>query len=234
MKFLEKMLHNDHIIMYNAGDFPKVTNELVAAVNWPKGVERLSFNFKPFSPAGGFVKHTLKNAYIIRYVFGGKTSTLKPLGREMKSSPIVARPPKNTKEAITVTKTTLCRDSSAKRKQKGPAYAAELKRYLSYIQNGKVKSVLLFKNGRNVGIASIMDGVRLDGKKSSTFTWMWVDKRLPKAEYDDARFKATSWVKKNAMPYMASANFDYTKESQKDDSRMGLKPYRIFFAHKRK
>lgn len=234
MKFLEKMLHTDRIIMYNAGDFNNVTDELVAAVNWPKDVAMLSLSFKPFSPTGGFVRHGLKNDYVIRYMYGGKTSTLKPLGREMKASPIVARAPRNAKEALAVTRATLCRISAAKRKQKGPAYAKELKAYLALVNKGKVKSVLLFKNGRNVGIASLMDGVRLDGKKSSTFTWSWFDKRLPKAEYDDARFKATSWVKKNAQPYVGSANFDYNKESQKEDSRLGLQPYRIFFARKGK
>ncbi len=234
MKFLEKMLHNDRIIMYNAGDFSNVTDELVAAVNWPKGVAMLSFNFEPFAPAGGCVKHILKNDYVIRYMFGAKTSDLTPVGKEMKSSTIVARPPKNTNEALSVTRATLCKDSASKRKQKGPAYRKELNRYLAGVKSGKVKSVLLFKNSRNVGIASMMDGVRLDGKKSSTFTWLWLDKRLPKAEYGDALFKATKWAKENAQEYMGSANFDYDKEAQKGDSRFGLKPYRIYFAHKGK
>lgn len=232
MKFLEKMLHNDSIIMYNAEEFANVTDELVAALNWPKGVDTLSLSFEPFAPAGGAVKHALKNNYVIRYMFGAKTSALKPVGKELKSSPIVARAPGNAKEALAVTKATLCADSAAKRKQKGPAYRKELRNYLGLVNKGKVKSVLLFKNGRNVGIASMFDGIRLDGKKSSTFTWLWIDKRLPKAEYNDAWFKATKWAKENAQEYMGSANFDYNKESQKWDSRFGLKPYRIFFAKK--
>ena len=234
MKFLEKMLHDDRMIMYNAGDFSNVTDELVAAVNWPKDVPMLSFSFEPFAPAGGCVKHKLKNNYVIRYMYGAKTGTLKPVGREMKASPIVARAPRNNKEALSITKTTLCADPAAKQKQKGPAYRKELRRYLGMVSKGKVKSVLLFKNGRNVGIASMIDSVRLDGKKTSTFTWSWIDKRLPRAEYDDAMFKATKWAKNTAQPFMASANFDYNKEAQKIDSRFGLKPYRIFFAHKGK
>lgn len=231
MKFLEKMFHDDRIIMYHAGEFANITDELVAAVNWPKGVEMLAFNFEPFAPAGGAVKHALKNDYVIRYMYGGKTSALNPVGKELKSSPIVVRAPKNAKEALAVTKATLCADSAAMRKQKGPAYQKELGKYLGRIIKGEVKSVLLFKNGRNVGIASMLDGVRLDGKKTSTFTWSWIDKRLPKAEYEDAWFKLTKWVKESALEYMASVNFDYNKESQKWDSKFGLKPYRIFFAH---
>lgn len=234
MKFLEKMFHNDRIIMYNAVDFSNITNKLVTAVNWPKDVDALSFSFKPFAPAGGAVKHGIKNGWVIRYMYGGKTSELKPTGKALKNSPIVARPPRNVKEAISVTEATLCRDSAARRKQKGPAYDKELKQYLGNIRSGKVKSVLLFKKDRNVGIASMIDGVRLDGKKCSTFTWLWLDKRLPKAECADARFKATKWVKDNALEYVASANFDYNKESQKWDSQLGLKPYRMFFARRGK
>jgi len=74
---------------------------------------------------------------------------------------------------------------------------------------------------------------RLEGGKSSTFTWFWLDKSLPKAEYEDARYKATKWAKDNSLPHMASANFDYNKEAQKGDSRFGLKPCRIFFARKK-
>lgn len=234
MKFLEKMLHNDRIVMYNAVDFSNVTDELVSAVDWPRNVPLLSFSFEPFAPAGGCVKHQLKNDYVIRYMFGAKTSTLKPVGKVMKASPVIARAPRNAKEALAVTKATLCKDSSAKRRQKGPSYQKELRRYLGLVSKGKVKSVLLFKNDRNVGIASMADGVRLDGKKSSTFTWLWIDKRLPRPEYEDARFKATKWAKENAQEYMGSANFDYDKEAQKGDSLFGLKPYRIFFAHKGK
>lgn len=234
MKFLQKMLHNERVVMYHAGDFPNVTNELVAAVNWPKGVDLLAFNFEPFSPAGGAVKHDLKNDYVIRYMYGGKASTLKPTGKPLKNSTIVSRPPKNAAEALKVTRATLCRDSALKRRQKGPAYAKELNVYLGNIRSGKVRSQLLFKNGRNVGIASVIDGVRLDGKKTSTFTWLWLDERLPKAELADARHKATKWVKDTALEYVASVNFDYDKESQRWDSRFGLKPYRIFFAHKGK
>ena len=234
MKFLEKMLHSDRMIMYNAGVFSNVTDELVAAVNWPKDVPMLSFSFEPFVPAGGCVKHKLKNNYVVRYMYGGKTSTLKPVGKEMKASPIVARAPRNNKEALAVTKATLCADADAKQKQKGPAYRKELRNYLGMVSSGKVKSVLLFKNARNVGIASMIDSVRLDGKTGSTFTWSWIDKRLPRAEYNDAMFKATKWAKDTAKPYMASANFDYNKEAQKTDSRFGLKPCRIFFAYKDK
>jgi|GEM_PF-1817781 len=234
MKFLEKMYHDDSLIMYNVADFSNITNELVAAMNWPKDVDMLSLSFEPFAPAGGAVKHDITNGCVIRYMYGGKTSELKPTGKALRNSPIVARPPRNVQEALAVTKATLCRDSAAKSKQKGPAYAKELKQYLGNISSGKVRSVLLFKNDRNVGIASMIDGVRLDGKKCSTFTWLWLDKRLPKAECADARFKATKWVKDNALEYVASANFDYAKESQKWDSLLGLKPYRMFFARKGK
>lgn len=234
MKFLEKMFQSKQIVMYNVSDFSNVTDELVAAVNWPKGVETLSFSFEPFSPAGGYVKHKLRGAYVIRYIYGGKTSTLRLLGKELKSSPIEARAPKNVKEALAVTKATLCENSAAERRRKGPAYQKELRRYLATISGRKTKSVLLFKNGRSVGIASMLDSIRLDGKKCSTFTWFWIDKRLPKAEYEDARYKATKWVKENAQEYLASANFDYNKEAQRWDSRFGLKPYRVFFAHKGK
>ena len=233
MKFLEKMTHNERAIMYHVGDFSKVTNELVAAVNWPKDTDMLLFDFKPFTPPGGYVRHNLKNDHVIRYTYGGKTSALKPLGKQLKNSPIVARAPRNAAEALAVTKATLGQDSSSKRKKSGPAYFKERERYYGMIRKGAVKSVLLFKNGRNVGIGSIVDIPRVDGSKSSTFTWSWVDKRLPRAEYEDARYKMTKWAKENAQPYMASANFDYNKESQKDDSRFGLKVYRISFSRKK-
>ena len=234
MKFLQKMIHNDRIVMYNAGDFSNVTDELVAAVNWPKGVDMLSFSFEPFAPAGGAVKHGLKNNYVIRYMFSARSSAITPTGKPLKDSPIVARAPKNAAEAVAVTRATLCRDSATQRRQKGPAYAKELNMYLGNVRSGKVRSVLLSKNGRNVGIASLIDGVRLDGKKNSTFTWLWLDKRLPKAELADARYKATKWVKDAALDYVSAANFDYDKESQRWDSRLGLKPYRIYFAQKGK
>jgi len=233
MKFFEKMLDEKRIIMYYAEDFLRVTNELVAAVNWPKGVDMLSFSFKQFTPPGGCVRHELKNDYVIRYLFGGKTSELKPLGKPLKNSPISARAPRNAAEALAVTNETLCRDSAQKRRKSGPAYFKERKRYLDMIRKGQVKSVLLFKNGRNVGIASLADVPRLEGGKSSTFTWLWIDKRLPKGEYEDAMYKATKWAKDNAQPHMASANFDGNKESQKGDSRFGLRPCRIFFARKK-
>jgi hypothetical protein len=234
MKFLQKMLHNERAVMYHVGEFANVTNELVAAVNWPKGVQTLSFDFRPFAPAGGAVKHGLKNNYVIRYLFGARTADITPTGKPLKGSPIAARPPKNPAEAVAVTRATLCRGTAASRRQKGPAYAKELKWYLGSVRSGKVRSILLCKNGRNVGIASVIDGARLDGKKCSTFTWLWLDKRLPKAELADARYKATKWVKATSLPYVASANFDYDKEAQRWDSRLGLKPYRIFLAKKGK
>ncbi len=233
MKFLEKMVHNDRVIMYNAGEFSNVTDELVAAVNWPKGVDMLSFSFEPFSPAGGYVKHALKNDYVIRYMFAGKASALKPLGRPLKASPVTAREPRNADEAAAVTRATLFKNFPLTGGKTGPAFRKEAANYIKSIKKGKVRSILLFKNGRNMGIASMMDGKRLDGKKSSTFTWLWLDKRLPKAEYADAQYKATKWVKDTAKEYVGSANFDHRKEAQKDDSRFGLKPYRIFFAHKK-
>jgi hypothetical protein len=233
MKFLEKMVHNDRVIMYNAGKFANVTNELVAAVNWPKDVDMLSFSFEPFAPAGGYVKHALKNDYVVRYMFAGKTSALKPLGKPLKASPVTVREPRNVGEAAAVTKTTLFKNFPLTGGKTGPAFKKEALSYINSIKSGKVRSILLFKNGRNVGIASMMDGKRLDGKKSSTFTWMWIDKRLPRREYEDARFKITKWVKDTAKEYVGSANFDHRKESQKNDSRFGLKPYRIFFAHKK-
>ena len=233
MKFLEKMMDDGRCVMYYAGDFSKVTDELVAAVNWPEGTDMLSFSFKPFTPAGGCVTHKLKTDHVIRYLYSGKTAGLKPLGKPLKNSPIVARAPKNAAEALAVTLATLGRDASSRRDKSGPAYLRERKMYLGMIRKGKVRSVLLFKNGRNVGIASMADVPRLEGGKSSTFTWFWIDKRLPRAEYEDARYKATSWAKEASQPHMASANFDYNKETQKDDSRFGLKPCRIFFARKR-
>jgi len=183
--------------------------------------------------AGGYVKHDLKNDHSIRYMFGGKTSALKPLGRSLKNSPIIARPPRNAAEAMAVTKATLCRYNAVRKTRNGPAFYKEQKQYLDMVRNGQVRSVLLFKNGRNVGIASLADIPRPEARKSSTFTWSWIDKRLPKAECEDARYKITRWVKDNAQPHMASANFDYNKESQKDESRFGLKPYRIFFTRKK-
>lgn len=232
MKFLEKMTESERIVMYYVEDFSNVTNELVAAVNWPKDVDMLSFSFKPFTPRGGYVRHNLKSGYVIRYMYGGKTSALKPLGKPLANSPITARAPRNVDEALEVTNATLCRDSSVDRAKNGPAYNKERKLYFGMIKDGKVKSVLLFKNGRNVGIASLTDIPRLEGGKSSTFTWFWIDKRLSKAEYEDARYKATKWAKANAQPHMASANFDGNKETQRDDSRFGLKPCRILFARK--
>jgi len=233
MKFLEKMYENERVVMYYAENFANVTDELVAAVNWPKSVDMLSFTFKPFSPAGGCVQHKLKSDYVIRYLFCGKTGSLKPLGKALNNSPVTARVPKNVAEAVAVTKATPCRKSAGQRANNGPAYYKEQKRYLDMRQRGKVKSVLLFKNGKNVGIASLADVPRLEGGKSSTFTWFWLDKSLPKAEYEDARYKATKWAKDNSLPHMASANFDYNKEAQKGDSRFGLKPCRIFFARKK-
>lgn len=233
MKFLEKVLQNERVIVYYAEDFSNVTDELVAAVNWPKEVDKLAFSFRPFTPPGGYVRHNLRNDYVIRYVYEGKTSALKPLGKPLKNSPITARAARNPDDAMEVTKATLCQDSEAKRRKSGPAYFKERKRYLDMIRKGEVKSVLLFKNGKSVGIASLVEQPRLEGGKNSTFSWLWIDKRLPKGEYEDAIYKATKWAKDNAHPYMASANFDYNKESQADDSRFGLKPCRIFFARKK-
>lgn len=233
MKFLEKITENKRVVMYYAEDFSKVTDELVAAVNWPKDVDFLSFAFKPFTPPGGYVKHSMKNGLVIRYLYCGKASELKPLGKPLKNSPIVARPQASPAEALAVTNATLCRESSAKRKKNGPAYYRERKRYLAMIKDGKVRSVLLFKNGRSVGIASLGNVPLHAGGMSSTFTWFWIDKRLPKAEYEDARYKATKWAKENSLPHMSSVNFDYNKETQKDDSRFGLKPDTVFFARKK-
>jgi len=233
MKFLEKVAENKHIIIYNAGELSNVTDELVAAVKWPKEVELLAFCFKPFPTKGGYVRHNLKSDYVIRHLYGGKTSSLKPLGKAMKNSPIIARAPKNAAEALKVTIDTLGRDTSSKYNKSGPAYHRERKRYYDMIKKGEVKSVLIFKNERNVGIASLIDVPKIGGGKASTFTWSWFDKRLPKSEYEDVRYKATKWVLDNSQPFMASVNFDYNKESQKADSCLGLKPYRINFARKK-
>jgi hypothetical protein len=232
MKHLELIFKNDDIVMYHTKDFSLVTDKLIAAVEWPKSVNTLSFDFKPFSPVGGVVKHKVKGDYGVRYMYGGKASTLKPAGKEMKNSVIVARAPKNLKETVAVTKATLCKKAKAEADMQGLGYKKELRMYMSLLK--KTKNVLLLKDGRYVGIASLFDRPRLDGKKCSTFTWLWIDERLPKAERNDALYKATKWAKENCLEYMGSANHAYNHESQKIDSAMGLKPYRIFFARKAK
>jgi len=189
MKHLERMFKSEDIVMYHARDFSLVTDKLVESVEWPKSVAMLSFNFKPFAPSGGVVKHKVKGDYVVRYMYGGKANSLRPVGREMKNSPIVMRPPRNVKEAVAVTKATLGKKATTEAPLRGPAFRKELRRYMASFK--KVRTMLLLKNDKYVGIASLLDHVRIDGKKCSTLTWLWTDNRLPRAERSDALYKAT-------------------------------------------
>jgi hypothetical protein len=230
MKHLELLAKNENVLLYYTKDYALITDKLIASMEWPKAVPLLGFAFNPFAPKGGCLGKKVKGDYVVRYMYGAKTSSLKPVGKEMKSSPLTLRPPKNAKETLAITKATLGKYTAGNRSKNGTRFSEEVKNYLAMIR--KVRSVLVFKDGKNVGIASLLDGVRLEGGKCSTLTWLWISPQLPPAQRKDALYKATKWVKDNALEYIASCEFAYDRKSQQQDSQMGLKPYRIFFAHK--
>lgn len=91
-------------------------------------------------------------------------------------------------------------------------------------------SALLFKKDKTVGIVSLIHRVRSDGKPVSIVTWEWLDKKLPVSEFDDALYKMGRWIRGNAGETVAWYTHDFSVEEQKFCSKLGLKPYRIFFS----
>lgn len=230
MKHLELMAKDKNSVMYHVKDYSLITDKLIASLDWPKSVPVLFFDFKPFRPAGGVLKSKVKGPYIVRCVFGGFSKGLKPAGKRLKNSPITAREPKNLKEAYDITKKSIAAHAAADDRLYGKSFKAETKRYLGDFK--KTKSVLLFKKDRNIGIATLYDNVRWDGKPCSIITWLRLDKRLPGPQYQDALCQATRWCVENSKETMAVFNHISEKDDHKMETAMGLRPYRINFRRK--
>jgi hypothetical protein len=231
MKHLELLSKTKQSWMYHVKDYSLITDKLIASVDWPKNIPVLFFDFKPFRPAGGVARHKVKGRYIVRFVFGGFTKRLKPAGKPLKNSPITARPPKNQQEAYTITKKSIAAHAAADKRLYGASFEKETRNYLSDFKK-RTRSLLLFKNGRSAGIATLYDNTRWDGKPCSIITWLRIDKRLPKADYQDALYQATKWCVENAKETMASFNHADEIEDHKFETAMGLRPYRINFRRK--
>lgn len=231
MKHLELISKLKQSYMYHIRDYSEVSDKLIESVEWPDSVPDLFFDFKPFSPAGGLLKHRVSRKYYVRYILGGKRSALKPIGRAMKDSPIEIRPPRSVAELRKYSKATINEDyiKPYKRHMDG-SFEKEVRGYLARV--GETKSMLLFKGGKNVGLVSIAHSVRWDRKPVSIVTWLFVKETLPPAEKKDAYFKLYAWLKKNCREYLAWYTHDFSTEEQKLCHSLGLKPYRVFF-HRR-
>jgi len=231
MKHLELMDKNKDYYMYHIRDYSELSDKLIESVEWPKSVANIFFDFKPFSPKGGLLKHRVSRKYYVRYVLGGKRSALKPIGRAMKDSPIEMRPPKSVAEVRKHTAAAVYNEYlKPYKKHLDGSFEAETRRYLA--QLGKTKSMLLFKGLRNVGLATVIHRVRWDGKPVSVVTWMFVDESLPPAEKKDAYFKLYGWLKKSCREYISWYTHDFSTGEQTLCHSLGLKPYRVFF-HRR-
>lgn len=231
MKHLELMSKTKRSLMYHVKDYSLITDKLINSVNWPKNIPVLFFDFKPFRPAGGVAKHKVKGRYVVRFVFGGFTRRLKPAGKPLQNSPIISRPPKNPQEAYTVTKKSIAEHAAAHARLYGKSFKAETRGYLAKVKK-HTRSILLFKGDRNVGILTLFDNKRWDGKPCSTMTWMHIDKRLPKGEYLDALYQVTKWGIQNAKETFAVFNHADEIADHKFETAMGLRPYRINFRRK--
>lgn len=228
MKHLELMNGDEKSFLYHVKDYSLVSDKLIESVAWPSPVPLLFFDFKPFALPKEFLKHKVSKKYCVRYIFGGKQRELKQIGKELKDSPIALRAPKSTKEARDVSRHAIYNYYlKPYAKQLEPEFKRETSRYLTAFK--KVKSALLFKKDKNVGIVSLIHRVRSDGKPVSIVTWEWIDKKLPVAEFNDAMFKMGKWIRDNARETLAWYTHAFCLEEQKLCSKLGLKPYRIFF-----
>lgn len=146
----------------------------------------------------------------------------------LKDSPIELRAPKSLKEARDVSRHSIYNYYLKPYAMLlAPDFTRETKRYL--VSFKKVKSALLFKKNKNVGIVSMIHHMRSDGKPGSVVTWEWIDKKLPASEFNDALFKIGEWIRGNAKENIDWYTHDFCIEEQKLCSKLGLKPYRIFF-----
>lgn len=228
MKHLELMIGDKKSFLYHVKDYSLISDKLIGSVAWPSVVPLLFFDFKPFALPKGFLKHKVSKKYCVRYIFGGKRQGLKQIGKELKDSPIELRSPKSLKEARDVSRHAIYSYYlKPYAKQLGADFKRETNRYLASFK--KVKSVLLFKKDKNVGIVSMIHHMRSDGKPCSVVTWEWIDKKLPAVEFNDALFKMGEWICGNAKETIAWCTHDFCVEEQKLCSKLGLKPYRIFF-----
>lgn len=228
MKHLELMKGDKKSFLYHIKDYSLVSDKLIESVAWPSVVPLLFFDFKPFALSKGFLEHKVSKKYCVRYIFDGKRQGLKQIGKALKNSPIELRAPKSNKEARDVSRYAIYNYYlKPYAKQLGPDFKRETNRYLASFK--KVKSALLFKKDKNVGIVSMVHGVRSDGKPVSVVTWEWIDKKLPASEFNDAIFKMGEWIRGNAKETIAWYTHDFCLDEQKLCSKLGLKPYRIFF-----
>ncbi len=228
MKHPELMRGDSKSFIYHIKDYSLVSDKLIDSVAWPSPVPHLFFDFKPFSLPKGFLKHKVSKKYCVRYIFGGKRHGLKQIGKALTGSPIVLRAPRTLKEARDVSRYAISNYYlKPYASLLGPDFLKETKRYLASFK--KVKSALLFKKDKNVGIVSMIHHMRSDGKPGSVVTWEWIDKKLPALEFNDAMFKMGEWIRGNAKETIAWYTHDFCIEEQRLCSKLGLKPYRIFF-----
>lgn len=228
MKHLELINGNKDSFLYHIKDHSLVSDKLIESVLWPSPVRLLFFDFKPFALRRGYLKHKVSDKYCVRYVFGGNRKDLRQIGKPLKDSPIELRAPRSLKEARDFSREVIYKYYiKPNARLLGPDFERETKRYLASFK--KVKSALLFKKDKTVGIVSLIHRVRSDGKPVSIVTWEWLDKKLPVSEFSDALFKLGQWIRDNARETVAWYTHDFSVEEQKLCSKLGLKPYRIFF-----
>ncbi|OIO03277.1 MAG: hypothetical protein COX65_07255 [Elusimicrobia bacterium CG_4_10_14_0_2_um_filter_56_8] len=229
MKNIKLIGGDEASFLYQVKDYSQVSEKLIESLLWPFSVPYLFLDFKPLALPAGSLKHKISKKYSVRYIFGGKRQALKQLGKGLKNSPIELRAPKNLKEAKDLSRKSISEHYiKPNARLLGPDFNKETKRYISSME--MVKSALLFKKGRNVGIVSLMDSVRPDGKPVSVVTWEWIDKKLPTAEFNDALFRVSKWIRENVKETLGWYTHDFCAEEQKLCTKLGLKPYRIFFS----
>jgi len=232
MKHLQLIRGDKDSFFYHVKNYSLVSDKLIESLVWPSAVPLLFLNFKPFVLPKGFLTHKISKKYCVRYIFGGTRQGLKQLGKELKNSPITLRAPKSFKEARDYSREVIYKHYiKPNARLLGTDFERETKRYLASFK--KVKSALLVKKDKSVGIVSLIHSVRSDGKPVSVVTWEWIDKKLPVAEFNDALFKVGQWIRANARDTVAWYTHDFCIEEQQLCSKLGLKPYRIFFRRKK-
>jgi hypothetical protein len=114
----------------------------------------------------------------------------------------------------------------------GGSYMSDRARrgYEKYIRDiaPKTNSIFIMKDGKILGMFSIVDDWKDGGKKCRLLAWSYIDASLSKAERADAHYQASRWLIKNTAGLQVIAGiYAANARSQKFHFKLGMRPVAV-------
>lgn len=232
MKNTKFVKEESGLAFYKLADHGSLTDKMIKTLEWPAGIKRMIFDFKPLSPKSGYLAPKISGKYSVRVMYYAAGKDVKvPAGFKAPEGMAVA-PAKDFTAFKKLMRLAFRRDYV--RPIKSYITADFMKRSDEFFANSlkKCRNLLLAWNGRNVGLISTM-AYKDGGKPGTLIAQLWVDPKLTLALRRGAEGLIAKWLRENVRSRMVSGEHAKSVKSQKFFSSMGFKAGR-YSVEKRK